>query len=354
MWNDLTMAERAKYIELGVKSGITSLNNIRDIYNSYASGGKITRHGWTYDQSTKMWSNNKGEIMGSSMYATLSNGKRVHFNTDGTVSEVNQYGYVGKAASADPSNKEGRRSLSQHIKEEIKNQNLPSTNRNYNEKQLRVKKELYEELIRAGFNKTQAQALLMNSADESEFIPDREQSKGGAKGLFQFDKNERKAFENKYKDWSVKNQATFLYERMKEKAGKDTDLLHKYSERLTDDERIIGSYYLPDGKTMKKVPTDDSYMIGRTLNDSIPIEDKIHRKKYATKVNRGYKDSGGKSRVSGNTSRYTGLPLNHYIDIFMSSNEGDYTPEELSFMFMAGYEKAGKPHSARFDTSILK
>lgn len=47
MWNKLSMAERAKYIELGVKSGITSLDSIREVYNSYADGGLIdTVLGW--------------------------------------------------------------------------------------------------------------------------------------------------------------------------------------------------------------------------------------------------------------------------------------------------------------------
>lgn len=353
-WSKLSMPEKAEYIRLGVLNGITSLDAIRETYNSYAGGGKIQRYGWSYDSETKMWSNSKGKSMGSSRYARLSNGKRVHFNTDGTVSEVNQYGYVGKAASSDPKNKEGRRSLSQHIREEIKNQNLPSTNRDYNKEQLKVKEELYNELRKAGFNKSQAQALIMNSADESEFRPTIEQSNGGAKGLFQFDKAERREFEKKYKDWTIANQAKFLYERMSKRAGKDTHLLHKYDERLNDDERVIDGYFLPSGNARKYIPTDDSYMKGRTLTDSVPIEDKLHRGKYATKINQGYKNKDGKARVGGNTSRYTGLPLNHYVDIFMSSNDGDYTPEELSFMFMAGYEKAGRPHSARFDTSILK
>lgn len=354
-WSKLSMPERAEYIRLGVQNGITSLDSIREVYNSYAKGGKIQRYGWSYNPDTKNWVNSKGESMGSSRYAKLSNGKRVHFNTDGTVSEVNKYGYVGKAASADPNNKEGRNSLAQHIREEIKNQNLPSTNRNYSKEQLRVKDELYTELLNAGFNKTQAAALVMNSADESEFRPTIEQSNGGAKGLFQFDKAERKAFEKEYKgNWSIKNQAQFLYKRMLERAGKETHVLHKYDERLKEDERIIGSYFLKEGSTRKLIPTDTTYMVGRDLTDSIPLEDRIHRNKYAAKINKGYKSKDGKARVGGNTSRYTGLPLNHYVDIFMSSNEGDYTPEELSFMFMAGYEKAGKPHSARFDTSILK
>lgn len=42
MWSDLSMAERAKYIRLGVSTGITDLNVIRDTYNSYAGGGLLS------------------------------------------------------------------------------------------------------------------------------------------------------------------------------------------------------------------------------------------------------------------------------------------------------------------------
>ena len=34
-WNDLSMAERAKYIQLGVKNGITNLDEIKNYYNSF-------------------------------------------------------------------------------------------------------------------------------------------------------------------------------------------------------------------------------------------------------------------------------------------------------------------------------
>lgn len=45
-WNKLSMAERAKYIQLGVQNGITSLDDIREAYNKYADGGKVkTRAG---------------------------------------------------------------------------------------------------------------------------------------------------------------------------------------------------------------------------------------------------------------------------------------------------------------------
>lgn len=39
-WNDLSMADRAAYIKLGLDSGITDLGVIRSTYNKYAEGGK--------------------------------------------------------------------------------------------------------------------------------------------------------------------------------------------------------------------------------------------------------------------------------------------------------------------------
>lgn len=39
MWNDLSMKDKAAIIALGVKSGVTDLDNIRNGYNSYARGG---------------------------------------------------------------------------------------------------------------------------------------------------------------------------------------------------------------------------------------------------------------------------------------------------------------------------
>lgn len=60
MWNRLSMADRAKYIQLAVQNGITDLDSIRRAYTSYANGGytkwkeSISRyrdidHGDTYD-----------------------------------------------------------------------------------------------------------------------------------------------------------------------------------------------------------------------------------------------------------------------------------------------------------------
>lgn len=41
MWNKLSMKDRAEYIKLGVANGITSLDEIRNVYNQYASGGPL-------------------------------------------------------------------------------------------------------------------------------------------------------------------------------------------------------------------------------------------------------------------------------------------------------------------------
>lgn len=41
VWNKLSMADRAKYIQLGVSSGLTKLDDIHKVYNTYAEGGYL-------------------------------------------------------------------------------------------------------------------------------------------------------------------------------------------------------------------------------------------------------------------------------------------------------------------------
>lgn len=41
MWNKLSMTDKAKYIKLAVNNGITDLDTVRKVYNSYAKGGYI-------------------------------------------------------------------------------------------------------------------------------------------------------------------------------------------------------------------------------------------------------------------------------------------------------------------------
>lgn len=43
MWNKLSMADRAKYIQLGIQNGVTDLSIIRNIYNTYAGGRQINK-----------------------------------------------------------------------------------------------------------------------------------------------------------------------------------------------------------------------------------------------------------------------------------------------------------------------
>ena len=40
-WNDLSMADRAAYIKIGLDNGITNLKIIRDTYNKFAKGGPL-------------------------------------------------------------------------------------------------------------------------------------------------------------------------------------------------------------------------------------------------------------------------------------------------------------------------
>lgn len=42
-WDKLSMADRAKYIQLAVVNGVTDLDNIRSSYNSYASSVKMKK-----------------------------------------------------------------------------------------------------------------------------------------------------------------------------------------------------------------------------------------------------------------------------------------------------------------------
>lgn len=40
-WDDLSMADRAKYIKLAVDNGVTDLSHIREAYNKHAEGGDL-------------------------------------------------------------------------------------------------------------------------------------------------------------------------------------------------------------------------------------------------------------------------------------------------------------------------
>lgn len=44
MWNKLSMADKARYIKMGVANGITDMNTIRDTYNLYADDGRVNKY----------------------------------------------------------------------------------------------------------------------------------------------------------------------------------------------------------------------------------------------------------------------------------------------------------------------
>ena len=45
MWQDLTLSDKARMIDLAVKSGITDLSTIQEVYNKFAEGGRLFRKG---------------------------------------------------------------------------------------------------------------------------------------------------------------------------------------------------------------------------------------------------------------------------------------------------------------------
>ena len=51
MWNDLSMKDRARYIQMGVSSGITDLSVIKDTYNRYAEGGLVHKYDGTTEKT---------------------------------------------------------------------------------------------------------------------------------------------------------------------------------------------------------------------------------------------------------------------------------------------------------------
>ena len=83
MWNDLSMKGRARYIQMGVSSGITDLSVIRDTYNRYAKGGLVHKYDGTTEktqQTSKPFRvvTDKGEILGE--FDTLREARQYHLD----------------------------------------------------------------------------------------------------------------------------------------------------------------------------------------------------------------------------------------------------------------------------------
>lgn len=83
MWNDLSMKDRARYIQMGVSSGITDLSVIRDTYNRYAEGGLVHKYDGTTEKPQQMSKpfrvvTDKGEILGE--FDTLREARQYHLD----------------------------------------------------------------------------------------------------------------------------------------------------------------------------------------------------------------------------------------------------------------------------------
>lgn len=85
--------ETRRYLEGSGEGYLDGLNAVfpqKTIHsgNKFGGGGKVVRYGLTYDPSIKGWRDKKDSVVGGGVRATLTNGKRVHFNTDGTVTDL--------------------------------------------------------------------------------------------------------------------------------------------------------------------------------------------------------------------------------------------------------------------------
>lgn len=65
-WDALSMKDRASFIRVGIKNGITDLEEIREEYNKYADGGPVkSAEPFSYslpDQQTSFWSTFQNEL----------------------------------------------------------------------------------------------------------------------------------------------------------------------------------------------------------------------------------------------------------------------------------------------------
>lgn len=78
---ELTVTPQGNYI----------YNSYDNVVNKLGGGGGLSKYGLVYDPKIKGWRNKSGNIEGGGFYRTLTNGRKVHFNTDGTVTHLDNY-----------------------------------------------------------------------------------------------------------------------------------------------------------------------------------------------------------------------------------------------------------------------
>jgi len=80
MWNDLTLSDKRRMIALAVKSGITDLDTIHEVYNKFASGGSVDK----VDENKVI---NKVNNSNAEFTSRLKDPNRAYIdNEDGTIS----------------------------------------------------------------------------------------------------------------------------------------------------------------------------------------------------------------------------------------------------------------------------
>jgi hypothetical protein len=88
-YDDLSIQDKAALMKMAVQNGITDVSSLRNIYNTYAGGGKKTTHkiGPTYNKDRKIWINPRGGLMPIDKgYYSADTKKYTIYNRDGSVS----------------------------------------------------------------------------------------------------------------------------------------------------------------------------------------------------------------------------------------------------------------------------
>ena len=89
-YTDVTMFSNAPEIIVTPKGNYV-YNSYDNVVNKLGGGGGLSKYGLVYDPKIKGWRNKSGNIEGGGFYRTLTNGRKVHFNTDGTVTHLDNY-----------------------------------------------------------------------------------------------------------------------------------------------------------------------------------------------------------------------------------------------------------------------
>lgn len=95
-WNDLTLSDKARMIQLAVRSGITDLRDIQQVYNTYAEGGPINNLINNVKNGTAPLYNARNRVSSGNNFKGFKGGK---FGGSGAYSDWNastssEYDYV--------------------------------------------------------------------------------------------------------------------------------------------------------------------------------------------------------------------------------------------------------------------